>query len=43
MWRYDTEETTRPNWIAIFSFAGSVLCSLAIWIGLIRVVGSFVK
>jgi hypothetical protein len=43
MWRNDTEEVTQPNWIAIFSFAGSAVCSLAIWIGLIRGVQLLVK
>jgi hypothetical protein len=43
MWRNDTEEITHPNWIAIFSFAGSAVCSLAIWIGVIRTVARFVK
>jgi hypothetical protein len=43
MWRNDTEEITHPNWIAIFSFAGSAVCSLAIWVGLIRGVQLLVK
>jgi hypothetical protein len=43
MWRNDTEEPTQLNWIAILSLTGSVACSLAIWIGLIRVVERFVK
>jgi hypothetical protein len=43
MWRNDTDEVTRPNWTAILSFAGSALCSMAIWVGLIRVVREIVK
>jgi hypothetical protein len=42
MWRNDTEET-HPNWVAIFSFAGSVVCSFAIWVGVIRMVQLFVR
>ena len=43
MWRNDTDEGTRPNWIAILSFAGSAVFSMAIWIGLIRIVQGIVK
>jgi hypothetical protein len=43
MWRNDTEDVTHLNWIAILSFAGSALCSMAIWVGLIRAVERIVK
>ena len=43
MWQDDTEEAVRPNWMAILSFTGSVICSLGIWVGLIRVIEHFVK
>ena len=42
MWRNDTEET-HLNWVAILSFAGSVACSFAIWVGLIRFAERLVK
>lgn len=43
MWRNDTDEVTRLNWIAILSLAGSAVCSIAIWVGLIRIVQGIVK
>lgn len=42
MWRNDTQDT-QLNWVAIGSFAGSVVCSFAIWVGLIRMVERIVK
>jgi hypothetical protein len=42
MWHNDTEET-HTNWVAILSFAGSAVCSFAIWVGLIRIVERIVK
>ncbi len=42
MWHNDTEET-HLNWVAIFSFAGSAVCSFAIWVGLIRIAERIVK
>jgi hypothetical protein len=33
------EKSIHWNWIAIFSYAGSLAVSLAIWMGLIRAVG----
>jgi hypothetical protein len=36
MWRPETEEPMHLNWVAIFSFTGSVVLSMAIWVGLFR-------
>jgi len=43
MWQDDAEGAVHLNWTAILSFTGSVICSLGIWAGLIRVVQYFVK
>jgi len=43
MWQDETEQAVHLNWTAILSFGGSVACSLAIWLGLIRMVQFFVK
>lgn len=43
MWHDDAEDAVHPNWTAILAFTGSVICSLGIWAGLIRVVQHFVK
>jgi hypothetical protein len=43
MWRNDTEEVTHLNWMAILSLAGSTVCSMAIWLGLIRMVEHIVR
>jgi hypothetical protein len=37
------ERSAQLNWIAILSYTGSVAVSLAIWVGLFRVVEHFVK
>jgi len=37
------EECAHWNWIAIFSYAGSLAVSLAIWTGLFRAVGHLLK
>jgi len=37
------EKCAQWNWIAIFSFAGSLAVSLAIWTGLFRAVQHLVK
>jgi len=36
MWRPETEEPMHLNWVAIFSFTGSIVVSMAIWVGLFR-------
>jgi hypothetical protein len=36
MWRPETEEPMHLNWVAIVSFTGSVVLSMAIWVGLFR-------
>jgi hypothetical protein len=36
MWRPETEEPMHLNWVAIFSFTGSVVVSMTIWVGLFR-------
>jgi hypothetical protein len=36
-------QSARLNWIAILSYTGCVAASLAIWVGLFRVVQHFVK
>lgn len=41
-----SDQTAQPihlNWIVIFSSTGSLAVSLAIWVGLIRVVQHLVK
>jgi hypothetical protein len=44
MWRNDIEdEVTGLNWLAILSLAGSTVCSMAIWVGLIQIVKSIVR
>ena len=43
MWHDETEEQVHLNWTAIFALAGSIVGSLAIWIGLFRAVQFFVK
>lgn len=43
MWRHETAEPVSLNWIAILSYTGSAAVSLAIWVGLFRVVEHFVK
>jgi hypothetical protein len=43
MWHDETEESIHLNWTAILSLAGSIVGSLAIWIGLFRAVHYFVK
>jgi hypothetical protein len=43
MWRNDTQEATHLNWIAILSFAGSAVFSMAIWVGLIRAIERIVR
>ncbi|HEX9110692.1 MAG TPA: hypothetical protein VF845_04390 [Terriglobales bacterium] len=40
---HEKERFVQPNWIAILSYTGSLVVSLAIWAGLFRVVGYFVK
>jgi hypothetical protein len=37
------EKLVHWNWIAIFSYAGSLFASLAIWTGLFRAVGHLLK
>jgi len=39
----ERERVLQLNWTAIVSYAGSVVVSLAIWAGLIRVVEHFLK
>jgi hypothetical protein len=36
MWRPDADEHVHLNWVAILSLTGSVVVSMAIWIGLFR-------
>jgi len=43
MWRNDTEEVTRTNWVAVLSFAGSAVFSMAIWVAVIRAVERIAK
>lgn len=43
MWILESEKSVHLNWIAILSYTGSLALSLAIWTGLFRVVGHFVK
>jgi len=43
MWRPEADEHVHLNWIAIFSFSGSLAVSVAIWIGLFRMVQHFVR
>jgi len=43
MWQEELEEPVHLNWTAILSFTGSIACSLAIWLGLFRVIQHFVK
>jgi hypothetical protein len=43
VWQDETEEAVHLNWVPILSFAGSVVCSLAIWVGLYRLVEYVVK
>jgi hypothetical protein len=40
---HERERVFHLNWIAIVTYAGSVAVSLAIWVGLFRVVEHFVK
>jgi hypothetical protein len=40
---HQTERVFQVNWIAILSYTGSLAASLAIWVGLFRVVEHFVK
>jgi len=37
------ESLVQLNWIAILSYTGSLAISLAIWAGLFRLVGHFMK
>jgi hypothetical protein len=39
----ERERFVHLNWIAILSYTGSLAVSLAIWVGLFRVVEHFVK
>lgn len=43
MWPDEAEENVHVNWTAILSFTGCVASSLAIWVGLIRMVQHLVK
>ena len=43
MWRPEPEEPMQLNWVAIFSFTGSVVLSMAIWVGLFRVYEHLVR
>jgi len=43
MWQEELEEPAQLNWTAILSLTGSIACSLAIWLGLFRMVQYFVK
>jgi len=43
MWRPETEEPMHLNWVAICSFTGSVVLSMAIWVGLFRAYERLVK
>jgi len=36
MWRPETEEPMQLNWVAILSLSGSMVLSMAIWVGLFR-------
>jgi hypothetical protein len=38
-----SQDFVRLNWIAILSYTGSIAVSLAIWVGLIRVIEHFAK
>jgi hypothetical protein len=42
MWRPD-EEPMHLNWIAILSYSGSLVVSVAIWTGVFRIFASLVK
>lgn len=37
------QDFPRCNWVAILSYTGSVAVSLAIWMGVFRVIGHFIK
>jgi len=43
MWRNQSDHAVQLNWIAILSYTGSLLVSLAIWFALFRVVEHYVK
>jgi hypothetical protein len=43
MWHDGAEGPVHLNWIAILSLTGSIVGSLAIWVGLFRTVQYFVK
>jgi hypothetical protein len=43
MWIRESETSVHLNWIAIFSYTMSLAVSLAIWRGLFRAVGYFVR
>ena len=40
---HERERYVQLNWIAILSYTGSLVVSVAIWVGLFRVVQHFVK
>ena len=39
----EREPVLQLNWVAILSYTGSVALSLAIWVGLFRIVEHFAK
>jgi hypothetical protein len=39
----EREQPAQPNWIAILSYMGSLVISLAVWAGLVRMIEHFVK
>jgi hypothetical protein len=39
----EREQPAQPNWIAILSYTGSLVISLAVWAGLVRMIEHFVK
>jgi len=43
MWTPEPETHSRWNWIAIFSYAASLILSLAIWRGLFRAIEHLLK
>jgi hypothetical protein len=43
MWIRESERLVQVNWIALISYAGSVVVSLAIWAGVIRAVEHLVR
>jgi hypothetical protein len=39
----EKERPVQPNWIAILSYTGSLVVSLAVWVGLVRILEHFIR